>query len=479
MINTKRARTIAGAAAVAALAAGCKNFLSTDAAVNNPNVPTSATSQQRLTAVETNFTGIQTGDPARIIAVWMNQFAGTDRQYSVIAQYSFDEQTNDAVFSSIYTGGGIVDLRGIEQGSDAAGDSTTAGIARVLEAWEVGTAADLFGDSPYSTAFNPALPAKLDPQASLYAVAQTLLDRGIQQLKSNTGTGPLAADLFYGGARTQWTQAAYTLKARFYLHTAEAKGTAADGTPAFTASAYQSALAAAQNGISAPANDLRTYQSTAQTEANLLFQFAYQARPGYAAPNAFLVNLMTSRNDPRLTTYFSASAGSSTIVGSTTSGTTGGPAAGVAAFQSSTGIGASAYRWRLLSYAENQLIQAEANYRLGNTAAALTNYNNERTSVGFTTAATSLPAGAAGLQEIMTEKYIALIQNPEVWSDYRRTCFPQLTPVGGAGNLIPARFYYAYTERQTNPNIPQPSAQPPRNPNDPNPCFVGTQQTSN
>ena len=30
----------------------------------------------------------------------------------------------------------------------------------------------------------------------------------------------------------------------------------------------------------------------------------------------------------------------------------------------------------------------------------------------------------------MEEKYVALFQNPEVWSDYKRTCFPVLDPAG-------------------------------------------------
>jgi len=42
-----------------------------------------------------------------------------------------------------------------------------------------------------------------------------------------------------------------------------------------------------------------------------------------------------------------------------------------------------------------------------------------------------------------------------VWSDYRRTCFPNLTLASGKQrNYIPARIYYGYTERTTNPNIP-------------------------
>jgi hypothetical protein len=74
------------------------------------------------------------------------------------------------------------------------------------------------------------------------------------------------------------------------------------------------------------------------------------------------------------------------------------------------------------------------------------------------------------LADIMTEKYIALFQNIEVWNDWKRTCLPALTPAQGTVGGIPARLLYAQSERNTNPNVPLPSDQPARNWNDPNAC---------
>jgi hypothetical protein len=65
----------------------------------------------------------------------------------------------------------------------------------------------------------------------------------------------------------------------------------------------------------------------------------------------------------------------------------------------------------------------------------------------------------------MEEKYVALFQNTEVWNDYRRTCYPNLTPA--FGTFIPARLVYGTDERRANPNIPTPSQQPRRNQDDP------------
>ena len=71
----------------------------------------------------------------------------------------------------------------------------------------------------------------------------------------------------------------------------------------------------------------------------------------------------------------------------------------------------------------------------------------------------------------MNEKYIVLFQNIESWNDYKRTCLPALTPIGGGvDGVIPGRLLYPVAERQTNPNFPLPSQQPARNWNDPNSC---------
>ena len=73
------------------------------------------------------------------------------------------------------------------------------------------------------------------------------------------------------------------------------------------------------------------------------------------------------------------------------------------------------------------------------------------------------------LTRILEEKYIALFQNYEVYNDWKRTCYPNITPANNSyqGN-IPARFTYPVAERSSNPeNIPDAGDQPRRNANDP------------
>jgi hypothetical protein len=72
----------------------------------------------------------------------------------------------------------------------------------------------------------------------------------------------------------------------------------------------------------------------------------------------------------------------------------------------------------------------------------------------------------------MTEKYILLFQNPEVWNDFKRTCLPVIHPAKDK-TVIPGRIYYGETEEQTNHNTPAQADQTlstVRNPNDPAAC---------
>jgi hypothetical protein len=129
------------------------------------------------------------------------------------------------------------------------------------------------------------------------------------------------------------------------------------------------------------------------------------------------------------------------------------------------------YRQQIVTWAENQLIMAEARFRLQGAAAALPHVNAVRTAVG-------MPAlSSVTFEDVMLEKYVAMYQNIAVWSDYRRTCIPAITPFG-TGAEVPGRIPYGGFERTNNPNLPLPSEFPAgttgssalRNWNDPSAC---------
>ena len=88
------------------------------------------------------------------------------------------------------------------------------------------------------------------------------------------------------------------------------------------------------------------------------------------------------------------------------------------------------FRQPLATWAENQLIIAEAANQTGADPVARASLNAVRLDAGLAPVGSGV-SGPALLQAIMTEKYIRLFQSPESWSDYRRTCLPALVPAPG------------------------------------------------
>src|SRR5438445_117605 len=202
------------------------------------------------------------------VCMWMQQCAEVDGRFvDQYAHYTVNEFSWDGNWFQVYTGGGLIDLRKIEATERAAGDSVFLGIAKIWEAFDMGVAADLWGNVPYSEAIGSNATPALDAQAAVYAAVQSLLTEAITELTSGKGPGPLGADLVYQcdtttAKRARWIAAAHTLKARFLLHTIEAN-------PGTKATIYGNAITEANAGIANPAGDLRAFHSTATSERNI------------------------------------------------------------------------------------------------------------------------------------------------------------------------------------------------------------------
>ncbi|NUQ11863.1 MAG: SusD/RagB family nutrient-binding outer membrane lipoprotein [Gemmatimonadaceae bacterium] len=448
---------VAGAA-VAATA--CSDFLSGDKLDFDPNRPTSAQSAQLLTAVQVNSYYILNGHGARVLSMWMQQMAGTDRQYRGYDQYSITEGLFGE-YSSAYTGGGLIDMRAIQADADASGNRLMGGIARVWEALVVSFLADMYGDIAYSQAVNgDEFPTPvLDPQADVYAALQGVLDDAIADLASGQGAvGNL--DLSFGGNAARWIAAANTLKARLYLHTAETNPSAY--SQALGALCTGAALNTCTKGIGSTAGNLNEYHSASSGEENIWWQFIARDRDSYMRPGKYLVDLMNSRSDPRRAEYFQLNG----------NGSYGGAAPGEGlntAIHSNLGLTRldPGYAQPILTYQEALSIIAESAYRTGNVSLARAALDALRGTWGGSAIGAGL-SGTALLTAILQEKYIALFQNYEVYNDWKRTCYPNLVPATNAyqGN-IPARFTYPVAERSSNPNVPAAGNQPRRNANDP------------
>ncbi|MDP9200350.1 MAG: SusD/RagB family nutrient-binding outer membrane lipoprotein [Gemmatimonadota bacterium] len=428
---------------------GCGDFLSGPKLTTDPNKQQETrTPDQYFVPIQANTWFLNEGQMARLAAVWHQQMAGVQRQFSSYDVYTVGEADLEGEWASFYTGGGIIDARKLQDQVAKLGDRRYLGIAKIYEAWLIGTMADVWGDVPYTEAVKDVATPKLDKQMDIYASVETLLASAITDLSAGVGAGPGAADLVYGGNASKWIDFAHTLRARYYLHQAEVDP-----------SSYARALAEAQLGIK-KGNDYLAFHSSLPAESNQWYQFQVVDRSGYMLAGEALVDTLKNRNDPRLAQYFSPN-GAGQYVGSKPGEYNDGTASDLSATRLDP-----AFRQPLVTWRENQLIIAEAASKTGNDGLALTALNAVRADVGLAPLAA---AGTALYAAIMTEKWIEDFQKIEVFQDYNRSCYPRLIPAPGA-TAIPGRFLYPINERNSNPNIPAPSQQPVRNQNDPNAC---------
>lgn len=510
-------------AALALGTAGCNDFLSGPGVDEDPNNITRLTRPGPLYIAIQALQSVQfEGQLARNAAEYVQQIAGNSRQQIGYDLYQMDPITIDPHFFSVYGsaitvqgGGGLLDIHKMQQLARTVDDSIYIGIGKVYEALVIGMAASIWGDIPYreaadSTNETPAF----DPQLQVYGDMLTQLDSAIFFLAANPAppnVGPPAdnSELIYldrGGntaALAQvYTQVAHSLKARYYMHLAEVN-------PAN----YALALAEVPLGISTPANDMLWYHDQSPTGQNVWWQF--MSARGDIAPGAALIEILKRRiaagveNAERLSFYFTPAVPAGTpadFFGFRPGGSVNMEAApGVYNGNGVPGSDPRAYsgfnfinnavdvgdvRMPVITYAETQLIGAEAAFQIGGQGAAQPFLDAARANRSYgargTTpiAFTPLAPVPATLENIMEEKYVTLFLSIEAWNDYKRTCLPALAPAPSSlGNTtpgtqpIPGRLPYGITEINANPNTPSVSPVG-RNANDPNPCPVLNYSTS-
>lgn len=508
---------VLGCALTALVATACDDFLSGPGVDQDPNNVTNLENPGPIyVGLQNAASNIFEGQLARISGMYTQQIAGVSRQFLGYDIYQSSSADLDPYWQAIFIGGGLLDARKVQNLATARGDSTTAGIAKVWEALIVGTAADFWGSIPYRQAAQREQFPKpaFDPQLQVYEDLQKKLDTAITFLTKTgaTNLGPNGGgrtdELIYAGRnaanlRRKYTEVAYTLKARYYLHTAEV-----------TPGNYALARAAALNGISADSNDFMLNHADAASNNNVHYQFYFNR--GDVLPGAAYINLLKKRiaagveNVERLQFHFynvcysepgddpeaddpNYYYGYRPAANTNLPGGEGAPDSPAIQCDGESAEGAHSdfywigndptFRTPLITYVENQLILAEATYRgtgTGTNVAGAQPYldaaraNPKYGPQEFSPLPGTLPAT---LQNIMEEKYLALFLNPEVWSDFKRTCFPYLAPaptqVDGEepGLEIAGRVPYGLSEINTNgANLPSGPTSRSRNANDPNAC---------
>lgn len=415
---------------------------------------------------------VQQGHLSRVSMYYTGGLIGLQLVQQTIYNYDYTPGDSDGTWSQVYNGILVQnkEIRRISPDLDLLN-----GIIDVNEALAVGTTASLFGDIPYSSAVpdNPSLNSPdptLDAQADVYASLQTLLDGAIAKI-DNATTSVGDEDIYNGGSKTLWLEAANTLKARYYLQTKQ----------------YGQALNFVPNGVSSASNTT-AYRPIGEVDgnSNILSNFVTSSRAGdMTGVGAFYRDLIdpsnvNGRNNAK--TDETARRNYSFIFGNDEqeNGIDG----------ELTGIDGPATPMKLVSYEENLLIWAECLLRANNdTQGAIDKLNELRAYLNtgdsfnlmnagdtFMYAAYDLADFQAGgientdniatdravLREIIEERYVTGFTTFMAFNDARRlrsTDPDVIVPFplnNGTTSVNPQRFLYPQDEIDANSNIPSP-----------------------
>jgi hypothetical protein len=407
-------------------AIACKKFVENGNVNINPNRASSAALSTLLPAIE-NATASNVFQVAYTTSLFSEQMA------SYQGGPLTDDQNRDVRMGAYY---GLYQIAMtnckllIEQ-------SRSQAIGRILLVENLSLATDSYGDVPFSEAF--LAPVNLyphsDKQEDLYKLMQLYLDSAITDYKQPNPVTlkPATDDLVYGGDSLSWTQTAYFLKARLFMHTTK-KG---------AVTAANNALTALANGYTATSKDFQLVYN----DKNLnpwYSNIAVKLTTGnyYITPSKRFVDAMNGAAypglaDPRISFLMDKKLNatySGLINGSGNTGNT-------------TDLSSNTYYAKtnspvlIASYAEQKLMEAEARFlanggtaaSTGSTQAAYDAYiggiSANMTKVGVLAANSTAyithplvavtPANLT-MEQIMHEKQIVLYLNPEAWVDTRR-----------------------------------------------------------
>jgi hypothetical protein len=430
------ARGVTLAAAFALGLGSCKEFLDVN---QDPNNAERAVIDIRLAALITTFIhSTYYGENSLWGSEWTQQwsFNRDTRSYSEVHRYELSETDATTAWNYFYTRPAHEAFQMMQDATEPL-DIYYRGIAKLFYAWSFQVITDLWGPVPYVEAFNTAIrEPKYDEQKLVYEGILKHLEEAAIDLGSATGRRPTANDVLYAGDVVKWAKLAKFLQARAHLRLAYAPGED-------KIQRANKALTALSGALAGNADDARFTYPGGDNARNPNYTFV-DLRGTFAA-SEYMVELLRSRQDPRLSIFFTPAPYDSvrgTVRYPATSVKYVGHKNGAASLNDSTvswiGPFFSAENATLdvVSFADQKFTEAEARLIVSGASAADAPYRDgvrahlQKLGVSATAINTylaSLPAlstRANPLEEIITQKYIANFLKVEPWNDWRRTGYP-------------------------------------------------------
>jgi hypothetical protein len=406
----------------------------------SPNVPLNVTPGVMITGIEANtFMNYEAG-LGRMASVLMQHNEGTNNIYTNYDAYSILPSDMDNAWTGLYVG--AMKNCKLLCSQFEANYPYYAGIAHVNMAINLGIATQLWGDVPFSKAFNfenDKTGPGYDAQQAILVSIQNELNLAIADFAKLPGANqvsPGADDLIFKGDVGAWTKTAWVLKARYHnmLSISDPAGSA------------NNVIADLANGMTSNAdNCYSAHNSSSDPNQWDAFQTADQQ---YVTGNQTLIDSL-GLTDPRTLRYYDST-------GTGTGGLANGIATAGCNFGPYLTDGLGDLPTPLVTYAESQFLLAEAQARIANPSALATLNGAIAASIAEVTkgAGTTYVVTSATVHKVITEKWKAMFGQPlEAYADYRRTGFPQLAlrPVHTT-LYIPKRMPTPQGELTGNPN---------------------------
>lgn len=406
----------------------CESFLKDDINVD-PNKPINVPVNGLLPAVEINIADVTGGAFSRFNCMITQQVEGVARQWTSFNNYSgLTPNRFDAAWQNFYENI-LLEIENIIKQSDEKGYNHYKAIAQTLKAYSLMMMTDVWGDIPYTEALsgdgnrNP----KFDDQETVIypEIYKLLNDAEANFALDNGGLAP-SVDLIYGGEISKWLKAINAIRARALLHQGN----------------YTDALSNIQNSFESRDDNLRfTYTASDQGP---WYRFN-DGRTGDIEFHPFMSSLMDDLNDTARKEIFSK------------------------VFRTSHPYLVADFGQDLISYREAKFIEAECINRLNGSNTDMNNAYLAGIRASFeevgleesdydsyvANSVVNPGAGSLTLNHILTQKYIGLFVQPEVFNDYRRTGFPNISPT--SGSVVPVRWNYSGDEMLFNSNAPSPT----------------------
>jgi hypothetical protein len=336
------------------------------------------------------------------------------------------------------------------------------GPALIFKAYMTMALTDLFGDVPYSEAFQGTtgtVNPKYDLQEDIYLAESGILDnleKGILAIQNYSGSIPLEGDVLYNGDLASWVRFANSLRIKALIRISGRENVSSRLQTIVAEGNYISTNAqnAVFNFTDGEPNNFRMARLRAGDFNNFVMSETIE-------------NVLTNLNDPRVDVLFRP-------FGNATGNQYNGLINGIDASQTTISLADYSlagmfFRENTANLDANYMTAWETNLLLAEAAAkgfisedAQTFYENG-VAQAFEYWQTDLPANyltttaafdsTNALEQIITQKWIAnTINGYECWIEYRRTGFPNLPAVSASLNngLIPVRMPYPAEEATLN-----------------------------